>query len=203
MNDLEARILDAALRVFSLNGVKRTSMSDLCEEAGVSRQTLYNRFRNKDDILRGLIGHYTDIAIEEIAQAMPDRASLSEKLDLVFQCMVIDGYDTVQAMPHAQDFIDGVNAVSAEALEASASRFRAVIAEILTPHEAAFRRAGLSIDELSDFVQRAAKSAGIHARDRAHLIRQLRTLRLLCLGAASEDGPDKTPLKESRHAQGH
>lgn len=51
MNQTEQALLDAAMRVFSRYGVKRSSMSDLCEEAGVSRQTFYNNFRNKDDIL--------------------------------------------------------------------------------------------------------------------------------------------------------
>ena len=46
--------------MFSRYGVKRTSMVDLAQEAGVSRQTLYNVFRNKDDVLRALIRAYTE-----------------------------------------------------------------------------------------------------------------------------------------------
>lgn len=172
-------------------------MADLCQEAGVSRQTLYNRYRNKDDILRGLIARYTETAIEELALTLQEAPDLAGKLDLIFDRMVVDGYDMVQAMPNAQDFIDGVNAVSQEALEESAARFRAVFAEVLAPYEAAFARAGTSSADLSDFMQRTAKAASMYARDRAHLITQLRTLRQLCLSAASEDATENSTLKET------
>ena len=39
------------IEVFSNYGFRKTSMSDLAEAAGVSRQTLYNRFKSKEDIL--------------------------------------------------------------------------------------------------------------------------------------------------------
>ncbi|SDB45349.1 transcriptional regulator, TetR family [Bauldia litoralis] len=35
-------------------------MGDLAKEAGVGRQTLYNVFRNKDDVLGALIRAYTE-----------------------------------------------------------------------------------------------------------------------------------------------
>ncbi|MCZ4354863.1 TetR/AcrR family transcriptional regulator [Roseovarius aestuarii] len=202
MSNLETEILDAALRVFSRYGVKRTTMVDLCQEVDVSRQTLYNRFCNKDEILRGLIGRYTDTAIAEIDRGLQDAPGLGNKLDLVFDRMVVDGYDLVQTMPNAQDFVDGVNAVSKEALEVSAARFRTVIAVILAPHNTALERAGLDVADLSDFVQRAAKAAADQARDRAHLRQQLRILRQLCLRAASGDATDHAHSKENEDVHG-
>lgn len=185
MDDLEATILDAALQVFSRYGVKRSSMGDLCQAAGVSRQTLYNRFRNKDAILRGMICRYTDQAIAEITETLAEAGSLAERLDMIFDRMVVGGYDTVQAMPNAQEFLDGVNGVSQDAQDDAASRFRAVIAEVLAEHQPALARAGLTVEELADFVQRAAKCAGLRSRDRAHLMTQLATLRQLCVSAAA------------------
>ena len=176
--------------------MKRTSMSDLCEVASVSRQTLYNHFRNKDDILRGLIKRYTDLALAEIHADLQAANSLGARLDLIFDRMVVRGYDTIQTMPNAQDFIDGVNAVSEEALQQSAERFRAVIFDTLVPHAQVFSKRGLDVAELSDFVQRAAKTAGMTARDRADLIQQLVTLRQLCTTAASQPEADPTENKE-------
>ncbi|WP_300053836.1 TetR/AcrR family transcriptional regulator [Sulfitobacter sp.] len=190
MTELEKTVLDAALHVFSRYGVKRTSMGDLCEEAGVSRQTLYNRFRNKDDILRGLIGRYTELALQEIAEEMPNAPDLGAQLDLIFDRMAVRGYDTMQAMPNAQDFIAGANAVSQEALQCSAGRFRGVIAEVLQPHEAALTRNGLTVEALADFIQRSAEAAGMHALDRDHFLAQLRTLKQLSLTAALGPVPD-------------
>ncbi|MGJ8558513.1 MAG: TetR/AcrR family transcriptional regulator, partial [Sulfitobacter geojensis] len=96
MNELETTILDAATHVFSRYGVQRSSMVDLCKEAGVSRQTLYNRFRNKDDVLRGLIGRYTDLAIAEIRSELDRTPDIGDRLDLIFDRMVLRGFDTIQ-----------------------------------------------------------------------------------------------------------
>ena len=186
MNETEQALLDAAMRVFSRYGVKRSSMSDLCAEAGVSRQTFYNNFRNKDDILRALIRSYTERALAGIEAGRRDCHSLGELLDLVFEQTVVAGFDMVDAMPNAEDFVDGVHASSREGIEAAHARFREVIADILAPHAAALRRSGIEVPALADLLQRASKAAGLNARDREHLFTQLATLRQLCLAAAGQ-----------------
>lgn len=188
MNETEQALLDAAMRVFSRYGVKRSSMSDLCEEAGVSRQTFYNNFRNKDDILRALIRSYTERALAGIEAGRAEGHTLGEQLDLVFAQTVVPGFDLVAAMPNAEDFIDGVHSSSKGEIEAAHARFREVIADILTPHAAALNASGITVPALADLVQRASKAAGLHAQDRDHLFTQLATLRQLCLAAAGQPG---------------
>lgn len=184
MNDTEQALLDAALRVFSRYGVKRTSMSDLCEEAGVSRQTFYNNYKNKSDILQALIRTHTERALTAIQTGRASCTALGDQLDLVFREMVVKGYDIVSQMPNAEDFMYGMHVSSREELEASNDRFRAVITEILAPYTAQLAQAGVTLPELADFVQRSAKSAGRHALDREHLFSQLTILRQLCVTAA-------------------
>lgn len=190
MNDTEQTLLDAALRVFSRYGVKRASLSDLCQEAGVSRQTFYNNYQNKDDILCALIRAYTENALMEIARGRSACTGLGEQLDLVFEQLVLKGYDIVAAMPNAEDFVNGVYASCREEQEVSGDRFREMIADMLSPHAAALAGAGLETSRLADFIQRAAKAAGRHARDRDHLLAQLATLRRLCVAAAASPGSD-------------
>ncbi|TNF21105.1 MAG: TetR/AcrR family transcriptional regulator [Rhodobacteraceae bacterium] len=192
MSDTETALLDAALRVFSRYGVKRTSMSDLCQEAGVSRQTFYNTFRNKDDILRALIRRYAENALDEIAAGSAAAPDLGARLDLVFDRMVVAGFDFVASMPNAEDFVDGVHAGTRDEMDQAGARFRAVIAEMLGPHQAALSQHGLTARDLADCVQRAAKAAGRHARDRDHLLTQLATLRQLCVTAATADASPET-----------
>ncbi len=45
------RILDAALEQFTVLGLRRSSMDDVARRAGVSRVTVYRRFRNKDKLV--------------------------------------------------------------------------------------------------------------------------------------------------------
>ena len=187
MTDRDKYILDAAVRLFSRYGVKRTSMGDLAEEAGVARQTLYNAYKNKDDVLRALIRYHTDMAIDEIEAGLDGVQALGDQLDIIFNRMSVAGFDLVQATPNAQDIIEGFNAIGQRELEASAEKFRAVIERILSPHEAALLRSGLTAIGLSDFVQRSAKAASSDARDRDHLIGQLNTLKNLCQVATATD----------------
>ena len=47
-NETVNRILDGALRALARRGLRKLSMSDICEEAGISRGTLYRYFKSKD-----------------------------------------------------------------------------------------------------------------------------------------------------------
>ena len=185
MTQIEKEILDAAVRMFSRYGVKRTSIADLAQEAGVSRQTLYNSYKNKDDVLRALIRSYTDTAMIEIQDGLTNTDALGGQLDVVFDKMALAGFDFVQATPNAQDIIDGFNAAGKAEIDASAERFRAVIESLLIPHRAALANSGLTPADLSDFLQRSAKAASSAAQDRDHLVRQLMTLKQLCLAACA------------------
>lgn len=93
------------------------------------------------------------------------------------------GYDLVAETPNAQDLIDGFNCAGKEELATSAEKFRLVIERVLLPHHAALARAGLTPKDLSDFIQRSTKAVSQTARDKAHLLRLLRSLKHLCLSA--------------------
>ena len=45
------RILDAAERVFQMQGVSRTSLAHIADAAGVTRGAIYWHFRNKADLV--------------------------------------------------------------------------------------------------------------------------------------------------------
>lgn len=53
-------ILDVAERLFCTNGYDNTSTNDILAEIGIARGTLYYHFRNKEDILDGMIDRILD-----------------------------------------------------------------------------------------------------------------------------------------------
>ncbi len=181
----ENNILNAAMRMFSRYGVKRTSMADLAQEAGISRQTLYNAYKNKDEVLRALIRAFASAALADSTKALRNVHDLGGQLDIVLHNLTVTGFDLVAQMPNAQDLIDGFNASGKAEMDAAAETFRLLIADLLKPHHAALARNGLDADALADFVQHAAKAMGRTARDRAHLLQQLHSLRQLCLAATA------------------
>ncbi len=50
-----AAIQQAAISLFMADGIERTSMDAIASEAGVSKQTVYSHFRNKDDLFRSCV----------------------------------------------------------------------------------------------------------------------------------------------------
>jgi len=53
--DLEGRILDAAQRLWKKGGEQALTMRAVAKAAGTNTPSVYRRFRDRDDILRGLL----------------------------------------------------------------------------------------------------------------------------------------------------
>jgi AcrR family transcriptional regulator len=69
------RILDAAQQRFLLAGIRRTTMDDIAEAAGLGRATLYRRFAGRDDIVLATIAREFERfahAVEEQMHAFDD-----------------------------------------------------------------------------------------------------------------------------------
>jgi AcrR family transcriptional regulator len=49
-------ILDAAVELFTEQGFSNTSMDQIARQAGVSKQTVYSHFGNKEDLFVGAVG---------------------------------------------------------------------------------------------------------------------------------------------------
>jgi len=172
------------MRLFSRYGVKRTSMNDIAAEAAIARQTLYNAFSNKDEVLRATIRLFSDRTVAEIERKLPEKGKLGEQLDLVFRHMTLEPYDRLNASPNAEDIVRGFDASSQEEIAAADERFRALIERLLAPFEASIETAGLTPKQLSRFVQVSASAAKHSARSRADLLKLLAALKIAVLKVA-------------------
>jgi AcrR family transcriptional regulator len=64
------RILDAALRLFELNGVEQVSMNQIAIEAQIGPGTLYRRYRNKGELCLDLMKDNIVLLFENIEMYM-------------------------------------------------------------------------------------------------------------------------------------
>lgn len=78
--DVAQRILQAAIRVFDKYGLRKTTMRDIAESAGMSKSSLYYYFRDKKKILSSVIRQEAEILIEKLRRAVQQAASPQEKL---------------------------------------------------------------------------------------------------------------------------
>ncbi len=74
-------ILDAAVQVFLVRGVSRTTLANIAKKAGVTRGAIYWHFKNKEDLLSALWGQLL-LPFEPIKQAIgnPDEPDPLGKL---------------------------------------------------------------------------------------------------------------------------
>ncbi len=78
--DVAQRILRAAIRVFNKYGLRKTTMRDIAESAGMSKSSLYYYFRNKKKILSSVIRQEAETLIGKLRMAVQQAASPQEKL---------------------------------------------------------------------------------------------------------------------------
>lgn len=83
--DTVERILDGALRALARRGSKRLAMSDICEEAGVSRGTLYRYFRSKEEVLAAISEHIEQAYESLLAEAIEREPALEDRLQVVLK----------------------------------------------------------------------------------------------------------------------
>jgi AcrR family transcriptional regulator len=72
--DLEREILDAAQKLWKKGGEKALTMRAVAKAAGTNTPSVYRRFRDRDDILRGLLQRVR----LEIAASLDDAATARE-----------------------------------------------------------------------------------------------------------------------------
>ncbi|MEM9476948.1 MAG: TetR/AcrR family transcriptional regulator [Pseudomonadota bacterium] len=184
MSDMENRhadIIDAAKGLFLRYGVKRTGMNDIAEEAGISRQTLYKAFANKEAVLQATIRMLADKVVADIEAGIEKADGLGTKLDVVLKHIAVEHYDFLQSSPNAEDIVAGVNASSQEELEAGAKRNVELIGRVLEPHADAIEANDLTVTQLADFIQRSATAAKHDAKNRKHFLELLAVLRVSVL----------------------
>lgn len=60
------QIIGAAIQVISEKGFQKTTVRQIAQAAGIADGTIYNYFKNKDDILMAIIGKLTEAEVREM-----------------------------------------------------------------------------------------------------------------------------------------
>ena len=181
MSDKDNKIISAAYDCFIRYGVKRTTMGDVAQAAGVSRPTLYASYSNKEELLGGVIGHYYTALIQKIREQAKSVASIDAKLDVYFEHAILALYDLSQSWPDAEDVFEFGNQSALDAYEAALIQQKDLLTELFTAHTDTIAAHQLSVDELSDFTMSCANKLKKNVPNRAILETRLKTLKTAIL----------------------
>jgi len=60
--------LDKLLNLFKVYGAKTLTMDDIAKEFSMSKKTLYQKYKNKEDLIAEVLEHISDTAIQEVEE---------------------------------------------------------------------------------------------------------------------------------------
>jgi TetR/AcrR family transcriptional repressor of nem operon len=84
----EAEVLDQALELFRARGFKHTSFSDLTDELGVSRQSLYDTYGDKQTLYQTALKRYLERGLDNIRRKLDDSAPVRQVFGQLFAGMI-------------------------------------------------------------------------------------------------------------------
>ncbi len=70
--ETRARILEAAVKQFSIHGYNKASVDSICEQAGVSKGAFYHHFQTKQDVFLALLDGWLQ-TFDQAIEASKDR----------------------------------------------------------------------------------------------------------------------------------
>src|ERR1700752_2212150 len=96
------KILEAAVELFGEVGFEATKISDVCERADVARQTFFNHFPAKSDLLAALLERGGDFIPATLDSAYERGANTRERLALFFHDVIAA---TIEVGPLSGDLV--------------------------------------------------------------------------------------------------
>lgn len=71
-------IIDAAIDVIAERGFQRTTIKQIASKAGVADGTIYNYFKNKDEILMGIVARLSEEEAQDISRAEAEELEFTD-----------------------------------------------------------------------------------------------------------------------------
>ena len=91
-------ILDAGKSLFWKHGIKRVSIEEICQVAGVSKMTFYNYFSNKSALAKHIIEEISEEGIENYKNIINSDISYDQKVKKMIQAKMTNSNDISQEL---------------------------------------------------------------------------------------------------------
>lgn len=177
MNQKQINILLAAVNVFSRYGFKKTTMGDIADHVGISRQTLYASYANKEEVMAAAMLFLTEKTMVEVRELWQNQNTISEKVDTFFEHTILKYFRAVQSMPDSEDLLSGPDGFGKDALKHVDQLKTELLAELFSPYETPLAKLDTNPKEFADFVLKTASGFKYSAESEEQLLKLLGTLK--------------------------
>ena len=157
-DELVDRIAAAALDQFAEYGIRRSTIDDIAQRAGVSKMTVFRRFQNKQGLVAVVIAREIRRGMEELDRVWERDQTLEERLveGFAFAVSFVRGHPLFDRLLRSEPelllpllTIDGTAALAL---------YRELIAQRLRAEVRAGRAAPADLDQAAEVIARLAKS---------------------------------------------
>jgi AcrR family transcriptional regulator len=148
--DKRERILDAAQRLFVRYGVKRTSIDDVAQEAGIAKGTVYLSFKSKAELFAAIADRLCANTHADAQRIILEATPLVERLVGILDCYIGATHRLVAQSPHIAELTASKEALSAAAFDTLERHIRSLLGALL-------REEGIAHDGAVDMFLAAGK----------------------------------------------
>ncbi len=174
--DIDETLL-AALKVFIHYGYRKTSLDDVAQAVGVSRQTLYQRYTNKETLFKlSLEMCLEDSLVRCRAVAKEAGGDVEDKLFRIFDIWGGEYVEMLRSSPHAAEVMEASEALVGDLCETKMEEFADILREVLESFGLpVLKDERISAHKLAEIMNFTAKGLFHKAKDYEHFSEQIRT----------------------------
>jgi AcrR family transcriptional regulator len=174
-------IVTAAATLFARYGYSKTTMGDIAAEVGVARQTVYNAYPGKEEILRAVVRQAGEDTYVAVMAVWGDARTIEEKLAAFHEFGPLKWFEAIRAAPDWAELMDGLHKAASEEMSALDVKWRAAIIEILQAEIPLGKPMALSNHDIVDFFYSTSLNAKYGIDDVESLRSRLATIRAATL----------------------
>lgn len=178
MNLTDEQIANFAWQQFCKYGLNKTTMSDIANSASISRQSLYNRFQNKDELLRLVARLYFKKNLVRCNEALQTKSKLEDILDTLIQFFIIEVWKTVKSLPEGDDLEQSPHEIISEEVQVATNEKIDLISDVLNKHLNYNAAQNETAYDIAKFFCASANGIKSLAKNEAELLRLSKTLKL-------------------------
>ncbi|GAB5352824.1 TetR/AcrR family transcriptional regulator [Qipengyuania sp. 483] len=185
MEERACRIAQAGYEVISRYGIRRATMNDIAQAAGVSRQTVYNIFPNREELLHGVIRYHFWSRWSEIAEATDGVVDREDRITILLDRLVIRSWESMQTMPHADELELEIDTTMRERIADIHQEATRKLCEFFLPYEKQLRSRGMCARGIGEMLHLSFIGLKLSSTGREQIETVVGTLRA-CLLAVTE-----------------
>ncbi len=193
MNERNIKIVETAIRLFVQYSVAKTSMAEIAEEAGVARQTVYNSFESKEDLIFAALLHYADYTKNNIELDCKGFTEPGPRLDVLFKHMAVVPFEAMQKFPHVDEIMVFAENLSEERKAIIKNTYKDAIRHVLLPFESQIRDFKIEPERLYDLMKAMLTQIKREAKDVENLRQLFEPIRLLLTNLLNTPIQNETP----------